>query len=376
MGRFWWQMPGPSRFVARVVQDIRDGKNILLQLPRHSPVDLYGTIRRNLETDDGGWHVRQITWESERHSSPLDMLARQYVLDDDSPDTWSIADLSRSELFRNQVIWLAGMTEMSWPAWHTFLTEYAHVCRSIPAHERSLLLVPLSGVLAKQTVTEDVCLSVHRWYGYVDTTDMLLYASHMVTERGDHPLRQRIIVAIIANLALWDPLLAERLANADMDVLFAPQEVLLDIASERGWTADTALEWHDGACDHIDGELRMHSAYVVLADLEQELAYRLWSAQMAVLLPYVEQRRRSLLRQLGHHLRVPFYTQDGTCITDIRDLELGHICHQLNTGQVRVGSELRDYVKQLRNMRNQLAHLDIVHQDELDNLVRWDKWPP
>src|SRR2546427_10046367 len=32
MSRLWWQLPGPSRFVARIIQDLRDGKNTVLDI--------------------------------------------------------------------------------------------------------------------------------------------------------------------------------------------------------------------------------------------------------------------------------------------------------------------------------------------------------
>ena len=56
-------------------------------------------------------------------------------------------------------------------------------------------------------------------------------------------------------------------------------------------------------------------------------------------------------------LRVPFITRFGEAITDIRDLEIGHIESQL-TKNPAVSNSIRQLITQLRKIRNALTHLE------------------
>jgi hypothetical protein len=77
---------------------------------------------------------------------------------------------------------------------------------------------------------------------------------------------------------------------------------------------------------------------------------------VAVLLPFVEERRQELLARLRHHFEVPFRTANGEVIEDVRDLEIGHIEYQLATRGRAVPPEVR----LLKRIRNCLAHQETV----------------
>jgi hypothetical protein len=77
-----------------------------------------------------------------------------------------------------------------------------------------------------------------------------------------------------------------------------------------------------------------------------------------VVLPYIEERRQQLLEELSAVLSVPFRTVYGQVLTDVRDLEVGHIEAQLAVGSAQVSETLRAEVRWLREARNRLAHLE------------------
>lgn len=373
MSALWWQMPGPSRFIAKVAEDLRDGKNVVLQLPEHCPIGLYGSLKHKL-SPDGGWSIRQIALGDTANSlPPLAMLVTRCALGDTSEESWTVVDLAQSDVFLNQVIWIDGIEWKNWHDWCEFLREYAHVCRNVSMYERSLFVIPLVGKLGETGVDEDVCLSVHRWQGYVDGSDMLLYAARLMDPDTPHVLIRRLTMFVLAQLALWDPALAEYLSRQDLSTLLEPQNALLDFASIRGWKLGDRPAWHEGKTDSFEGSDRIHSAYLALSDPDGELTNRLWSAQVSVFLPYVEEERRQILRELQQNLIVPFESENGTIVHTINALEIGHIYHQIFTLGVTADQQVRRHVRSLREIRNCLAHLGTLSPEIVKNLndMKW-----
>ena len=42
----WWELPGPLSFATEVVDDLRQGKNVIVCLPAHTPDGLRPVARR------------------------------------------------------------------------------------------------------------------------------------------------------------------------------------------------------------------------------------------------------------------------------------------------------------------------------------------
>lgn len=169
--------------------------------------------------------------------------------------------------------------------------------------------------------------------------------------------------SVIASLAVWDPLLAERLARQRLDVVFQPDKLLQAIAIERRWEGQEA-SWHSGSMANVDGREVIHSAFLACNGPKDHLHRRVWSGQVGVLLPFVEERRQDLLMQLAGVLQVPYTTRFGI-VEDVRDLEIGHIESQLLTASPRGRSELVEFVRKLREIRNALAHQEAITAAQL-----------
>ena len=261
-------------------------------------------------------------------------------------------------------IWLDGVDSATWPASRQFLTEYAHTCRATSLVERTVFCVPLRGKLALDPPTEDICLALHRWYGVVNVLDASLLTAQVVQARGLSPLQKRIVVAIVAQLAQWDLTIVERLTSEDLRYLLRPTSILQEIALERGWSPADAeagpSDWHRGMADCVETEMQVHSAILALRDPPVQLGRRLWTAEVGVLLPFVEEQRQAILTELGAFLKTPFKTRFGQTITDINDLEIGHISAQIVSDNLAVTPATRNLVRCLKDIRNALAHLEPI----------------
>ena len=358
MHTFWWQLPGPQQFLSGVVNDLRDGKNVVLCLPEHPPEGFQAALNRAL-SDTDGWLWNRFTVDPNGKDSPAAQLFARFV-PDASPETiFSARTLIREPSFTEHLIWLDGLTPSTWRVWKDFLEGYTHLLRSVPQFRPSLFVVPLIGDLIPPA--EDVCLSVQYWRGCVRYFDMLLFASGLLGAKHLPDLHRQLAVSATANVALWDPAVAVRLAAEDIKTILAPQPVLREIAIERGWEMGvTSLAWYKGTSDSMDGRDRIHSA--ILAADGNEIGRRIWRAQVSVLFPYIEECRQDILGRLGKVLRVPYQTPFGT-ITNIYDLEIGHIDNQIKTGGISAPPELCGMISRLREIRNALAHSETLDSE-------------
>jgi hypothetical protein len=269
---------------------------------------------------------------------------------------------------RGRLVWLEHIPSGSWPAWRSFLGAWEHATRALAVPWRGLLAVCLIGADADGPPAEDVALAVHRWSGAVDELDMMLYVSRLVPrqEETSRAIRRRLDVATIAALSLWDGATARRLTAAVTTAVMDWTAALLDVANRRGWSPGDSVAWSAGVVERFGGREQLHSSWLALNGQRDDIERRIWRAQVAVLLPWVEERRQSLLGELRGRLHVPWTTRFGETITDLRDLEVGHIEAQLTAGPPP--SPATREVQVLRRIRNHLSHLEPVPADLLRRL--------
>lgn len=363
MSRIWWRLPGPSHFVSRIVRDLRDGKNIVLRLPNFAPPDLRPAVRQALE-DGGGGHWETLYLDEEQINDPVELLCARYAQSHDGTTLWNINTLCDMPAFCGRIIWIEGMTRGKWPRWRQFLDEYQQVCRARDLLSRTVFVVPLQGMLADEALVPDICLTSHRWQSGVDRLDMHLYTAQLLSESSLSLLEKRTATAIIAHLAVFDPAVCEQFAAAEMAAILKPVPMLKLLGKERGWCAipdyDDNRLWAEGMADIIDGRLHRHSALLCQNGWQDEVDRRIWSAEVGMLFPMVEEFRQSLLDQIGGLLRLPFQTTRGEWIHELRDLEIGHIESQMVSYGLPVSKDLREKITCFRKIRNSLAHLDPV----------------
>lgn len=366
MTRFWWQLPGPSQFIDRVVQDFRDGKNVILCLPEHLPSDLSSAIQSELGDD---WDWQKISVPSESSVEPVHFIFDLFVGEFSSNEVRNARTLAQHQNFAGKIIWLDDLTPNVWPVWKKFISDYEQPCRNIPQLYRTLFCVSLVGKLALDPPAEDVCLSHHFWQGVVDRMDMMLFTSQLFQGKRLPDLQKRVAISVVTNIALWDCDVSKRLAYEKVEYILKPLPILQEIAGERNWcdcNYELSERWCKGMKDTIESEEKIHSAVLVNGVLDKaEIERRIWSAEVGELLPFVEQRRHDILRLLAGFLKVPFTTRFGEVIKDVRDLEIGHIEYQIGENCRLVKSDVRNIVRHLREIRNALSHLETISPELL-----------
>lgn len=345
-----WGLPGPSRFVEAVVDDLRGGSSVVLRFGGGLPAGLADHLEQ------------QATWTVWTHlgvdagTPPLSALRRVVAPDAPAVDFRTPQQVVLGDRFRNRVFWIDGLTPKNWPAWRRFLRDFAHATRNAEATARPpAFLLPLGGPGFEVADLTEPSISAREFRDVVDRDDLYM----LVLQSRQARRRRRVIRGLLANtvaqIAQWDHVLAGILLDGGLEAALQPDATLARYAEERGWTAETPELWEAGTLDGPRQRPVVHSALLLVQGRERELNRRLWAAQAAVLLPLLEERRIELVDRNRHRLgKLPLETDFGVIETP-EDMELGalvlYFSRHREGGQAVLGPAHR-----LKTFRNKLAH--------------------
>ena len=350
-----WDLPGARRFVDSTCDLLRSGNNVVIRFPGAVPEGFEAILVASLGNilEFGNVPVT---------ASPLQDLARRYT---ERPEHIArVRDLCDDPGFQGRLVRLRGLDARTWPAWCDFLRTYAAASRSRPLLRRSLFLVLLAGLPPAEPPPADVGLTNLSWDRVLDDIDLLLFATEHLRGREGETLLRSLLATTVARVAAWDFDTAATLLAEDNDTIMNPRSLLRAIAYDKGWSRDTPLDWRLGTAS---GDGIAHPARAALEDSPSELDLRLWSAQLSVLLPWIEVRRHETVSANLFEVR-RLMRMEGIGHGDPFALEVGDLVRLfLKKGADR---KVRKNVKYLGNVRNKLAHRRHVPYSTVLELIR------
>ena len=353
-----WDLPGARLFIDSTCDLLRGGTNVVIRFPGPVPEGFDAAVAATL---GNALDVSRLPVTT----SPLRDLAKRYATH--RSHIHRLPDLCDDPRFRGRLVSLDGLDTKTWPPWRSFLSDYAEASRSRPLMRRSLFLVTLAGTPPAEPPRTDVGLVSRTWDGVLDEVDLLLFASQRLRQRRLDPLLRLLLATTIARVAAWDFDSATALVTQGDETIMEPVELLRAFAREKGWTTETPIDWHVGTASQAG---IAHPARAALDDPPTELDRRLWSAQLSVLLPWVETRRHEIvatnLFEVKRQMRA-----NGNGEEDPFGLELGEL-HKLFS---RRGAHrrIRKTVSSLRDIRNELAHRRHVRHTKILDLMAISK---
>lgn len=370
----WWAAPGPVAFLDEALDTLRQGRTVLLGMPRGAPPGLAEAVEAEV-VRDCLWRWTAIT-PTDRES-PLSTIVQALWGGAAGPD--SLAGLVRAERLRNHVLWVGPLTGRTWAVWRDWLLAFARQAATLRAGDRPVISAELHGIPRGEWPRVDPTLAVLQWRGRLDALDMELWAATLLRGVELPPFAGRLRRELLAALAGADPLLAVQLRNETVPGLCRPEKLLADYAVARGWQSPPPHTWEAGVLERIAGESILHLAALTTdsAALAKAVGDRLWRAEVRVLFPLIETLRRRLIERHRDLLRVPVQVEGRPPILHVEDLELGHLHRQL---QGRIGANRADLLAALHRVRNALAHLEPLPEPALLDLLRrldaTDLWQP
>lgn len=136
--------------------------------------------------------------------------------------------------------------------------------------------------------------------------------------------------------------------------------------------ADSRRAWSVGALNWVPGLGRETHVLSVLSD-ESEIFRRVWRGQLDVLFPLVERVRQWLLDRLSSRWGCDWsrVLVDDLCVVerDAADFEIGPLARYLSRANRRGVRSLATVARRWRDVRNALAHGDMVQFDLLSSAI-------
>lgn len=120
----------------------------------------------------------------------------------------------------------------------------------------------------------------------------------------------------------------------------------------------------------IEQESRSDGTHFNVTVTREELQERLWEAQIKIIFPLIEKHRSVIVKKYKSQIEVllPIEGSYGETFNEVNEVELGTISYLRGKGKIQMSSEDVHKVEKLKNARNDLAHIKILPQNEIDNI--------
>ncbi len=353
-----WSLPGPAGFIGEVIDALREGASVVVGASSPACRALALPLEDRIADE---WRITGPIVPS--GLEPLDEIYAALDVDDDPSVRRSAASLIR-RIESKRVIMIIGVEMPHWPAWQRLLDDYANASRSVPAVDRSQLLVIASGVPKGRLPNRAPALIPLIWDGVVGEADVFSYVIQSLRRSGGRvDAHAKLVARIITRLALWDFDLVDGLLGLDPRQLFDPTAAVQAAASGVPALKQLGARWEDGGSAEFDGEALQHAVALVRdGDPGGDLEMRLWAAQASELLPALEICRRQLAKRMKDaRFRLPV-DLNGETIHDLLDVEIGPLLHLAR--RHRLPPDIVRVADKLWRLRNKLAHLVPLEADE------------
>lgn len=339
-----WDLPGAKEFVDFISERLRSGYNVVVRFAAPEPPSGFDSA---IAAATGSAFDLCLVPATD---SPLRDIASRCS---SSPNTIDcLPQLFSSPGFQARLLRPEGIDSRNWPQWRDFLASYASATRSQPLLKRSPLLVTLTGNPPPEPPLTEAGIVNVEWGKALDEVDILMLANQKLRRRSSPRLLRALLAATVAHVAAWDDETASMLAEEDNETIMAPTGLLREMAQERAWSHETPIGWEHGTASH---EGVVHPAIAALDDPPAELKRRLWGAQISVLLPWIEQRRRDIVQ--SHVVEIRAYMRaNGAERSDPFDLELPDLHRAF--AKRRISRDGSKSLSLMRSARNRLAHGD------------------
>lgn len=350
MSADFWRLPGPAGYVRGIHHDLVDSCNVVATLTSITPDGVRYELQDAVEKSGIAWNF---LYDRPGEDAPANWLARQCGCELPAHATavdFHTLPAAAGTTFVLELPNIAGTLQ----CWGKFIERYSQAIRASENVWAPRLLVFWPG--SEQLPVTDLRLKIHHWEGSVDSTDIQLYAALLVKRHRINLFSRHLMAALAAKLSGGDPVLCRSLCNCTLSELMTPEPMLKCYALERGWAESTEPSGPDGSLIRTDDCWKVHPALLAIKGRLSELSAMVWSAQVGVLLPLLEERRQEIVANIGDRLHIPQMVPLWQAVKEVSDLEIGAIWYQLHNHQSFIPRNLKQQVNCLKKIRDDLSH--------------------
>lgn len=379
-GALWWEeIAGPSALVSDIQSALSEGHSVICNV---TTALAYRWVFRD---SIGHWladrdvMVVHIDCNGEYNGEDITEFLLRRVQPDMLTDylrRHSPQFMRDRGLLHGKLLWIRGVPDKYLRNWIQYISSY----RSHDL-EHGLLFMELQNEPPMRLPQN---LRFFDYSKYIRKDDLRLYASILAERYLDEPSAvKQYAVELAAALCVTDAEVVNDILLHPGVVREDPVEVLRQVFSDNYMGSPRGRE-----AGHPFALLAQHR--------EDTLYYHVWSAQVRVGYPRIELERLGLVRQWSReiedalekqylnerHSRAEYFTDyEGNRITDPFDVEVGMLLRMTTLRQFEDNSQymfylpdaqVRDWLRLLRDCRNDLAHLNCCKPEQFYKLLYKD----
>lgn len=399
-----WELPGPTRFIEKVLSGVSRGNNVTVVIPEFLEAsDFTAEIHARLDAVRPAHIVRLGHPARDRSTGVLDAMERDLAIaarDGGAP--LSVRHLLTDWLIDSQAALVLDLTRIhrdDLDEWARALCRNADFMRPQVANKRVGVVVLCRDRDLEVLPPTDVNVSYLWWWGVMDRLDMLFASRHDRVGGPEGEVRMNMVVEIGA----FDPGLVHHLLerwDGDhrrvLDPLVEYGRSVHDPAIVAAHSANFELQlqrvipgdpvppsmrsaWNAGLLELWEGAASWHRSFLAALvperpDAMREIMRLAWRAQVATLLPSIEFSRHAIARSVAslHTKLHPGSKLAASCTSeaDVEALEYSDLQEYLRSvGRDPWLSDLERIVSRLRRFRNRLAHVDPRDSEQIRELL-------
>ena len=365
---FWWNnITGANLVVTNIVNSLMQTSSVVVEIPSDLP---WRKEMRSVVEDEfrrkTGYTEMLIEIVDVADEMPLSLTPGKFLLERFSPSRdvmngyrershKTIQEYIReNKVLKNRIVWVKGLTHDLTGKWAGFCNDYAHDtlengCFVIETHDD--VKIKENPNLCKVRLTD--CIS---------ECDVQLFNSFIVEKlSGNSSNWKKYIATAAASICETDAEVSFRLLMCNN---FHDHCILEDIGQLAN-SDEYPRRGADAGSNHTFAHYRNGD--------RNYLEQKLWKAQVQTLFPLIEMERIMIIRCYESELREMVtenkVMQFNNQITRPIELELGTLCHRMNTTKFSLGKTVDERVQFLHVCRNHLAHAHICSVSEVRELL-------
>jgi hypothetical protein len=361
-----FRLPGPARYLADLTSIVRDGKSLLLPVPRVRGPDVALALAAAVEAEGYPWD--RVDSNAAGTREPLAEILWSLQLEDQITGGDRLKCLLVHEKFRRCQVLIGALRMSDWPAWERFLLEFEIHARAWEESERPRFALEIVMAPGERVPTIETPLVTTRpWIGRVHDIDMRVHVTRALLSQDYTAAQRQMYVETVCALSLWDFDLADFLLERTPEQLSDPIHCLRDYGVREGWDDSTPADWALGTENRFEDTQTVHSSWAAQHNQLALVDRRIWEAQARVVLPMLDRNRCALVHDI--YPRVKMHFPDATKPDDLYGVDFGELAHAL--GKQGIRGKLLEWAHELRLYRNKIAHLQVLSFSQLFHSHLW-----
>jgi hypothetical protein len=374
-GSQWWNLPGPSAFVGRVIIDLMNSGVSILECPRPLAEGLLDAIGRRAADDLALDMVRFDASEIGANQSIVHELALSTGISGATIGT--VSDFLNDPALADKAFCVDGIDGNMVAQWGYLLRALVEERRRQGGSSGPYLFVLMPAGLSHSIAAQlSGRMRTHKSIGLVSSIDSNAWIAAAGIRVGPG-IAERLAIATVIEVAAWSREILERGVLWDTETQLTPLAVLQVLAGGRNWPFPC---WENGLVDIWDDIPVPHAAAALAHGFDAEIERRIWAAQSRVLLPIFDAARRGLIAKYFDELerraspsnpylkQVHDRTFSYTTPWSFEWYELNKLLKNVMT------SDEQGLVNDFKRSRDYLAHARVINSEALHQLSeRWER---